>query len=60
MVNVRYWHKADILSCIANVRFQGLSGHCSDTAFLIVGAGLPGLIAGGVAAYAWYRSRKKR
>ena len=24
----------------------------------IVGAGLPGLIAGGVAAYAWYRSRK--
>jgi hypothetical protein len=26
----------------------------------IVGAGLPGLIAGGVAAYAWYRSRKKR
>ena len=26
----------------------------------IVGAGLPGLIAGGVAAYAWCRSRKKR
>jgi hypothetical protein len=25
----------------------------------IVGAGLPGLIAGGVAAYAWYRNRKK-
>jgi hypothetical protein len=26
----------------------------------IAGAGIPGLIAGGVALYAWYRSRKKR
>ena len=26
--NVRYWHKADIPSCTANVRFWGQSGHC--------------------------------
>ena len=26
----------------------------------IVGAGIPGLLAGGVALYAWYRSRQRR
>ena len=26
----------------------------------IVGAGLPGLLAGGAAAFAWYRSRRKK
>ncbi len=35
MVNVRYWHLEDIGCCIANVRFQGLSGHCSGTAFCV-------------------------
>src|SRR4029077_69489 len=27
VVNVRYWHKADIPSCTAHVRFWGSSGH---------------------------------
>ena len=27
MGNVRYWHKADISFCTANVRFRGQSGH---------------------------------
>ena len=30
--DVRYWHKADIASCIAHVRFRGRSGHGDCTA----------------------------
>jgi len=30
--NVRYWHKADIGYCTANVRFRGESGHDADGA----------------------------
>jgi hypothetical protein len=25
--NVRYWHKADMLNALTNVRFWGQSGH---------------------------------
>ena len=53
------------------VRIAGLAATCAvvfvETAFAgnptavpgpIAGAGIPGLIAAGVAAYAWYRRRK--
>jgi hypothetical protein len=30
--NVRFWHKADILSCTAHVRFRGQSGHARNDA----------------------------
>jgi hypothetical protein len=29
--DVRYWHKADILTRLADVRFWGQSGHCAES-----------------------------
>ena len=28
VIDVRYWHLADMPSCTAHVRFWGKSGHC--------------------------------
>jgi hypothetical protein len=28
--NVRYWHKADMLHALTNVRFEGKNGHDAD------------------------------